>query len=138
MTEFTFHSASELKDWVPTFLKQLGSKKTVAFQGDLGSGKTTFIKYLCERLAVEDRVTSPTFSIVNQYQTSRGETVYHIDLYRLNKVEEAIEIGIEEYLDSGAWVCIEWPELIGHLLPEDTMHVKIEVLGPVERKIVLL
>ena len=138
MKQISFQTEHELKAWIPDFLVWVGDRRTIAFHGDLGSGKTTFVKYLCHGLEVLDRVSSPTFSIVNEYRTQAGDAIYHIDLYRLDSIEEVIDIGIEEYLDSGTWICIEWPELIAHLLPQDTVHVKIEVLGQVERKIVLL
>ena len=136
--EITIHSEEELKVWIPTFLNILGDRKVLAFTGDLGSGKTTFIKHLCAELGVTEWVSSPSFSIVNEYQTNDGDTIYHIDVYRLKSLEEALQIGIEEYLDSDCLVCIEWPILIWDLLPLDTVQIKIEAIGPEERKIVIL
>ena len=88
----------------------------------LGAGKTTLIKVLCEQLGVSDHVQSPTFSIVNEY----GDSVYHFDCYRLKSVYEAMDFGIEEYLDSGKYCFIEWPEIIEPLLPNEILKIKIE------------
>lgn len=97
------------------------------FTGNLGAGKTTFIKALCEKLEVTGEVQSPTFSIVNTYQTLHGETLYHFDCYRLKHWHEAMDFGIEEYLYSGNICLIEWPQVIEQLLPEETVSVQIEV-----------
>ena len=106
------------------FLRAAGDKRIFAFHGDLGAGKTTFIKALCEQLGVEDAMSSPSFSIVNEYHAD-GKSVFHFDLYRLRKPEEAFDIGLEEYLYSGNYCFVEWPEMAGELLPEETVHVFI-------------
>ena len=113
--EFTY-KLEELPKAVDTVLKQLNSK-VVCFYGDMGSGKTTFIKAMVKALGSDDVVSSPTFSLVNQYVTQK-ETIYHFDLYRVQDVEELYQIGIEDYLDSDAWILIEWPQIIADLLPE--------------------
>ena len=96
----------------------------------MGAGKTTFTTALCRRLGVRtDAVSSPTFAIVNEYRTGSGEPVYHFDFYRINKLEEALDIGLYDYLDSGALCLMEWPENIEELLPEETLKVSIAV-GP--------
>ncbi|MFT4778252.1 MAG: tRNA threonylcarbamoyladenosine biosynthesis protein TsaE [Flavobacteriales bacterium] len=111
--------------------EHLKSSNVVAFEGDMGAGKTTLIKFICAELGVQDEVNSPTFSLVNEYLTAKRETVYHFDLYRLNTPEEALSFGIEEYLDSGKLCLIEWPENLGEYLPSDVSKIKIEDKGGV-------
>lgn len=99
----------------------------VAFYGKMGAGKTTFIKAVCEELGVTDVVNSPTFSIVNEYRADEsGELVYHFDFYRINRIEEAYDLGYEDYFYSGAICLIEWPELVEELLPADAVRVDVE------------
>ena len=108
-------------------LKQSEPHRVFAFDGQMGAGKTTFIKQLCQEMGTADVVNSPTFAIVNVYDVTRpyqGE-VYHFDCYRLKDIREAMDFGAEEYLYSGNYCFIEWPALIEPLLPEDTVHVKI-------------
>jgi tRNA threonylcarbamoyladenosine biosynthesis protein TsaE len=102
-------------------------KRLVAFSGPMGSGKTTIIKALCRALGAEDIVTSPSFTMVNEYKTAKGETLYHIDFYRIKKKEEVFDFGIEEYFSSGSYCFMEWPELIGEILPPETVRIKIIV-----------
>jgi tRNA threonylcarbamoyladenosine biosynthesis protein TsaE len=105
----------------------LGEAKVVAFGGEMGSGKTTLIKAVCECLECVDVVNSPTFSIINEYFTKDGATIYHFDFYRLKNVREALDLGVEEYFYSGHYCFIEWlPEEIEPLLPENHIHVHIE------------
>lgn len=101
------------------------------FDAPMGTGKTTFIKALCERLDVEDVINSPTFSIINEYRSaSSGELIYHFDCYRLEKLSDALNLGVEDYLMSGALCFIEWPEVIGEVLPADTVAITLrEVEG---------
>ncbi|MEQ8703072.1 MAG: tRNA (adenosine(37)-N6)-threonylcarbamoyltransferase complex ATPase subunit type 1 TsaE [Phaeodactylibacter sp.] len=108
------------------------------FTGQIGAGKTTLIKALCRILGSREAVSSPTFSLVNEYEDREGQTFFHMDLYRLNDTEEALDIGIEEYLDSGQRCLIEWPGLIEHLLPEDTFRIKLEIGSDSSRKIIFL
>ena len=108
-------------------LKECDPHRVFAFDGQMGAGKTTFIKSLCEAMGTMDVVNSPTFAIVNVYdveQPYRGE-VYHFDCYRLKDIREAMDFGAEEYLYSGNYCFIEWPDMIDALLPEDTVHIKI-------------
>jgi tRNA threonylcarbamoyladenosine biosynthesis protein TsaE len=105
------------------------------FEGNLGAGKTTLIQVLCKELKVSQPVQSPTFSIVNQYETGSGELLYHFDCYRLKSQEEAYDLGIEEYLDSGYLCLIEWPQVIDTLLPRP--HLLISIEGNDDRKITL-
>jgi len=107
------------------FIKKIQNKKVFAFYGEMGAGKTTFIKAVCEILGVEDMINSPTFSIINEYSTTDGDTIYHMDCYRIEKESEATNIGISDYLYSGNYCFIEWPENIERLLPDDVVRVKI-------------
>lgn len=108
-------------------LKQSGDKKIFAFYGAMGSGKTTIIKVICRLLGAEDIVSSPTFTLVNEYRTSTGEPLYHIDFYRIRKQEEVFDFGIEEYLTGDAWCFMEWPELVEEILPDDIVRIRISV-----------
>ena len=98
----------------------------IAFYGSMGAGKTTLIKNLCHRMGVTDEVNSPTFAIVNEYVTEDGESVYHFDFYRIKKLEEAYDIGYDNYFYSGNLCLIEWPEMIEPLLPEKYIRVEIQ------------
>ena len=108
-------------------LKQSGDKKIFAFYGSMGVGKTTIIKAICESLGAVDLVSSPTFTLVNEYKTSGGESIFHIDFYRIKKQEEVYDFGIEEYLTGDSYCFMEWPELIEEILPEETVKVRISV-----------
>ena len=111
------------------FLAAVSGRSVIAFKAPMGAGKTTFISALCRVLGVrEDAVGSPTFAIVNEYRAASGEPVYHFDFYRIERPEEALDIGLYDYLDSGFLCLVEWPENIDGLLPEDTLYVSIEVL----------
>ncbi len=111
------------------FVALMDDKTVYAFNGEMGAGKTTFIRELCRALGVEeDLANSPSFSIINEYRSdTTAELIYHFDLYRLDSVEEALEIGVEDYFDSGALCLLEWPERIDPLLPDDTVTVDIKV-----------
>ena len=106
------------------FIEHIGEHRVFAFYGEMGAGKTTFIKAICEELGVEDVITSPTFAIVNEY-TSNDGPIYHFDFYRIKKLEEVYDMGFEDYFYSGALCFIEWPELIEEVLPEDAVKVNI-------------
>ena len=108
------------------FLKQTGGVRIYAFYGSMGAGKTTFISALCRVLGVGDEVASPTFTIVNEYRTADGQAVYHFDFYRIERLQEVLDIGYEEYIDSDGICLMEWPEKIEDILPEDTLKVHIE------------
>lgn len=136
--EFLVSNPAALPAVAQEILRLLGAeRRLLLFEGEIGAGKTTLIQALCELLGLKGAVTSPTFSIVNEYQTA-GHTIYHIDLYRLKSLEEALEIGIEEYLDSGAYCFIEWPGLIEPLLEPDTPRISIEIMTDSSRKILFL
>jgi len=110
-------------------LKAYSQKRCIAFFGDLGAGKTSLIKNMCTLLKVKDDVSSPTFSLVNEYHTHKNSRVYHFDFYRINSLEEAYDIGAEEYFESGHYCFIEWPEKIKDLLPEDCLEVHIKLIN---------
>ena len=134
MKEFKIDSLDELKSVAEAVIESLDGRNVVAFCGAMGAGKTTLISAIMEYLGSDDTVTSPTFALVNQYGTAGGDTVYHFDFYRINRIEEVFDMGYEEYFYSGDLCLIEWPELIEDLLPEDAMVVRIEVLSPTERR----
>ncbi len=117
------------------FLEKIGDHRLIAFFAPMGAGKTTFTTALCKRLGVEDAICSPTFTIVNEYMTKDDEPLYHFDFYRISKPQEAIEIGLYDYLDSGNLCIMEWPENIEELLPEETLRVHIQVNDDLSRTI---
>ncbi len=108
-------------------LKQCGERKILAFYGSMGTGKTTIIKAICEVLGSVDTVTSPTFTLVNEYRTSAGTSLYHIDFYRIKKLEEVFDFGVEEYLSGDSYCFMEWPELVEEILPSDKVNIRIDV-----------
>jgi tRNA threonylcarbamoyladenosine biosynthesis protein TsaE len=128
-------SLDELDKVAEAVLASLDGRTVVAFDAPMGAGKTTLISRIAQLLGAEDDVTSPTFAIVNQYEGSR--TIYHFDMYRIERWEEALDFGSEEYLSSGELCLVEWPEKIEPLLPEDTMVVKIEILSDTARRFVI-
>lgn len=109
------------------FLEKIDDNRIIAFFAPMGSGKTTFTTALCKALGVEDAVCSPTFTIINEYRTKEDEPIFHFDFYRINKLSEALEIGLDDYLYSGCFCLLEWPENIEELLPEETLRVLIKV-----------
>ncbi|MBR6750495.1 MAG: tRNA (adenosine(37)-N6)-threonylcarbamoyltransferase complex ATPase subunit type 1 TsaE [Bacteroidaceae bacterium] len=119
------------------FIEQIGNDKVFAFYGNMGAGKTTFIKAVCQELGVTDVINSPTFAIVNEYEAGNGDTIYHFDCYRINKIVEAIDMGCTDYFDSGNLCLIEWPENIDSLLPDDTVSVHITVNDDESRSIAI-
>ncbi|GAB3825367.1 tRNA (adenosine(37)-N6)-threonylcarbamoyltransferase complex ATPase subunit type 1 TsaE [Hymenobacter jeollabukensis] len=107
----------------------------VLLEGEMGAGKTTLIKALCAVLGVQDDVSSPTFSLVNEYRDALGRPIYHFDFYRIDSVDEALRIGAQEYFDSGYLCLIEWPSRVGPLLPPDRLLVTVDVTGPESRRV---
>jgi tRNA threonylcarbamoyladenosine biosynthesis protein TsaE len=105
------------------------------FNGEMGAGKTTLIKEISKQLGVKDITSSPTFSLVNEYQTNRGETIYHFDFYRVNDEEEAYDMGIEDYLYNDAWCFIEWGENVQNLLPLEITNINIDIVNTNQRTI---
>ena len=116
---------SELERAATSLLELINDNNIVCFYGEMGVGKTTFIKEICKKLKVEDVVRSPTFSIINEYLTDNNESVYHFDFYRIEKEEEAFDIGYEEYFYQGNLCLIEWPEKISSIIPKNIIKVQI-------------
>ncbi|MHA7059163.1 tRNA (adenosine(37)-N6)-threonylcarbamoyltransferase complex ATPase subunit type 1 TsaE [Aquimarina sp. M1] len=110
--------------------------KTLLFDAEMGVGKTTLIKEICKQLGVKDTISSPTYSLVNEYKGT-NDTIYHFDFYRIHDEEEAYDIGFEEYLDTNAWIFIEWPDKIINLLPEKSVKIKIQLCNDGKRMLLL-
>ncbi|MDL2277365.1 tRNA (adenosine(37)-N6)-threonylcarbamoyltransferase complex ATPase subunit type 1 TsaE [Parabacteroides sp. OttesenSCG-928-G07] len=128
MKTLTIKDLRTIRETAKEFIGLMGDETVYAFYGEMGAGKTTFIKALCEELGVEDVINSPTFAIVNEYRSSTtGELIYHFDFYRITKISEAEDIGTEDYFYSGALCFVEWPENIDALLPFDVIKVVIAV-----------
>lgn len=108
------------------FIGNMDENKVFAFYGNMGAGKTTFIKAICEELGVKETVASPTFAIINEYRAKNGNSIYHFDFYRINKLEEVYDFGYEDYFYSGNLCFIEWPELVESVLPEHTVKITIQ------------
>lgn len=113
-------------------------KKIILFNGEMGVGKTTLIKQLCKSLGVEDATSSPTFSLVNEYEIANGKKVYHFDFYRIKQETEALDMGVDDYLYSGNWCFIEWSEKIANLLPEEYSTINITLLEDGKRDLKLV
>lgn len=124
--ELKINNLDTIHDTAREFIREMGDSTVFAFHGEMGAGKTTFIKALCEVLGVEDVINSPTFAIINEYRSDlTGELIYHFDFYRINKIEEAYDFGYEDYFFSGSLCFIEWPEKVEELLPGDVVDVYI-------------
>jgi len=125
----TISSVEDLPRAAKEFAALMDDRTVYAFSGEMGAGKTTFIGALCKELCVEDDFAgSPTFSIINEYRSdTTAELIYHFDLYRIESIDEAFDIGVEDYFDSGALCLLEWPERIADILPNDTVDVRITV-----------
>jgi tRNA threonylcarbamoyladenosine biosynthesis protein TsaE len=125
----TVNNLSELPIAAKKLLETFSDKKTFAVNGQMGAGKTTFIKAICSEIGVKDNITSPTFSIVNEYLSDNGEKIYHFDFYRIKSINEAYDLGYEDYFYSNAFCFIEWPEKIAELIPNDCVVVNITLDG---------
>lgn len=121
----TINSIGDYPQAAREFVELLGEERIYAFYGKMGSGKTTFIKSICEEMGVEDSINSPTFAIVNEYEDREQNIIYHFDFYRIKSLEEVYNMGYEEYFYSGAYCFMEWPELVEELLPEETVKVQV-------------
>nr|WP_319511242.1 tRNA (adenosine(37)-N6)-threonylcarbamoyltransferase complex ATPase subunit type 1 TsaE [uncultured Draconibacterium sp.] len=121
------NSLDELNVAAKELISAFNDDRVFAFYGKMGAGKTTFIQSICRALGSDDNVTSPTFALINEYNTAELDSIFHFDFYRIKDIEEAFDLGYEDYIYSGSYCLIEWPEMIEPLLPEKMVEVKIEV-----------
>jgi tRNA threonylcarbamoyladenosine biosynthesis protein TsaE len=141
MNEFTTYHPSDLEDAVDWVLKKAKDNKKIMLYGEMGAGKTTFVKAFCKHFGVKDKASSPTFSLVNEYIYSENgaeKFIHHMDFYRLKTIEEAMDIGIEEYLYDDSYCLIEWPHIIEPILPDNVFKINMEIMSNSTRKIVIL
>lgn len=115
-----------------------GDVRVILLEGDLGAGKTTLIQAICRHLGVEEPVTSPTFALINEYRTGADMPVYHMDMYRIETLDEALQIGVEEYLYSGHWCFVEWPGILRPAIEPPYVDIEIEVMPGAQRKFRIL
>jgi len=137
MNKLTIESINTIHDTARQFIGLLGDRTVFAFNGKMGAGKTTFIKTICEEMGVKETVNSPTFSIVNEYEAADGRIIYHFDCYRITNIQEALDLGAEEYLYSGNLCFIEWSQNIAPLLPDSLINVDIEEDETGKREVVM-
>lgn len=128
MFSIQVNSLDELEGAAAKLVAQFPKERVFAFYGKMGAGKTTFIQSICRTLGSEDNVTSPTFALINEYMDATMSSIFHFDFYRIKDIEEAFDLGYEDYIYSGNYCLIEWPEMIEQLLPENLVEVKIEAL----------
>lgn len=142
LLEFLINNLAELDAQIPVLAEALAGRRKIALYGNLGAGKTTLVQAFCRWLGVEESPTSPTFSLINEYgyrdAADQPALVHHLDLYRLNSLQEALDIGIEEILDD-PWYCfMEWPQLVEPLLPDDAAKIQLEILSETARRLLIL
>ncbi len=137
MNKFLIPSIDKIDDVAEDFIKLFNQPAVFCFYGSMGAGKTTFIQALCEKLKVIDVVNSPSFAIVNEYNTEGGDSIYHFDFYRLKGEEEAFDLGYEDYFYSDSYCFVEWPEKIESLLPKNRYDVSITVMEDQTREVVV-
>ncbi|MCQ2217472.1 MAG: tRNA (adenosine(37)-N6)-threonylcarbamoyltransferase complex ATPase subunit type 1 TsaE [Paludibacteraceae bacterium] len=135
MKEIIIKSLDEISEAAQQFINMIGERKVFVFYGHMGAGKTTFIRAICEAMGVTDVINSPTFAIVNEYNTNSGKQIFHFDFYRINKIEEAYDFGYEDYFYSGQLCFVEWPEKVEQLIPEDAVEVHISEQEDGSRKV---
>ena len=135
--KISIDSLSELSRVADAVIERLGERRVVAFRAPMGAGKTTLIAEIVAALGSGDVVTSPTFALVNEYDTGEGGVVYHFDFYRIDRVEEAFDMGYEEYFYSDGLCLVEWPEKVEELLPDEVMKVTITPTSPTKRTITI-
>ncbi len=128
MIQITIPSIEKIDSAARQLVVMMGTRRKVAFFGEMGAGKTTLIKAICKVLGVEDTVASPTFALINEYFTKDGASVYHFDLYRIEDISEVYDLGYENYFYSAAYCFIEWPEKVIELIPEDVLMLEIKVM----------
>lgn len=133
--EIKIEGTEDLQRAAKQFVEEMGESRHFAFHAPMGAGKTTFISALCEVLGAEDEASSPTFSLVNEYAVPGGKPIYHFDFYRIESPAEAMDMGLDDYWDSGSLCLMEWPENVENFLPEDTVDLTIEVLDDGSRLI---
>ena len=133
--KITINSINDIDQAAREFKAALGDHRVIAFHGEMGAGKTTFIKALCAEFGVTDNVASPTFAIINEYLANDGSTIYHFDLYRMETIADLQNIGVEDYFYSGNLCLVEWPELAEPLFPSNVLDVTITVLPDKKRVI---
>lgn len=136
-TNYLAKSEKDLPGIAEQLINIVDKPKVILFYGEMGAGKTTFIRSLCAELGIEETISSPTFSLVNEYLTKNGKTVFHFDFYRIETPEEALDMGVEEYFYSGNYCLVEWPDKIAAYLPDDAVKVEVLVEDDESRKIVL-
>lgn len=132
MKSISIKSRADLAGAAETLLTFAEGQKFFVFEGEMAAGKTTFIQAICKALGVEDRVSSPTFSIVNEYEMA-NDLIYHFDFYRLKSLQEAYDIGYEEYFFSGHYCFVEWPQKVAPLLPENYIRIELQIKSENER-----
>ena len=125
--EHVCKSVGDLEEAATALLQHYPNERVFAFYGEMGAGKTTFIKAICEKLNITDQVSSPTFALINVYNTISGNEIYHFDFFRMESLEEVFDIGYEEYFYSGNFCFLEWPEKVEQILPEENIEVHIMV-----------
>ena len=130
--QFVSNDPAETAGIAEKILLACPNRRIFAIYGNLGAGKTTLVKALCESLGSVDVVKSPTFAIINEYEGAAGP-IFHFDFYRIETIEEVFDLGYEEYFDSGHYCFIEWPEMIGNLVPEEAVEIRIQETGPTSR-----
>ncbi len=127
----------KIDDAAKKFISLFNNNKVFGFNGEMGAGKTTFIHAVCRQMGVTEKMSSPTYPIINQYKTADNATIFHIDLYRLKDTEEAMQTGVEEYINSGENCFIEWPEKIITILPLFTIYTFIEIIDDTQRRMTI-
>ncbi|MEO9477341.1 MAG: tRNA (adenosine(37)-N6)-threonylcarbamoyltransferase complex ATPase subunit type 1 TsaE [Cyclobacteriaceae bacterium] len=138
MITYSIKTIDELAEPAQKLKELLQDYPVVCLNGEMGAGKTTFIKKVCELLGVEDETSSPTFSIVNEYRDENDDSVYHFDFYRIKSAQEALDIGAEEYFYSGDPCLIEWPEKINELIPEEHLEININLVENNHRELTFI
>lgn len=136
-SEFLLESQEAIDSAASWLLDQMGEVRILCLRGDLGAGKTTLVSELCRQLGVTDQASSPTYAIVNEYATKAGDSVFHLDLYRIEKEEELFDIGFQEILDSDNFVFIEWPDIGASHIPANSLFLQIDLLDDKRRKLTI-